>query len=569
MTERAFPLVPSPHSPAPATPSLHRPTAPDALPRRSAAALLVTAGVLWSSAAAQAAEPDFNHDGYADLVVSAHAEDVSAAQLAGRVHVIYGSSQGVSATGAGGTGRTDQSFTAGSLGIAGVAPEAWDSFGKAVAWGDFNADGWTDLAIGIPSRDVDGLLSVGAVAIIYGLPAQGFLAAGLQPGGMGGNAKAQLITQDSTGVAGTADEAEGFGTALASGDFNGDGIDDLAVGAPGEDYPTGAVNIIYGSATPQGLGYGKAGTLRRCLAPQGSICPSLFLAGSTLAAADFDGDGYDDLAIGSHWYSRGLVTLLYGTASGFAARDLYILRQDYELPGPSNEGDEFGAALAAGDFDADGFADLAVGAPGDSVPVLGGYDAPQGSVSVVYGTSDGLSTLGSQRFFASFLGNPGNELIEFGRALATGNLDGQHGDDLVIGAPGESAAGYYSNGAAYILYSISGGLSILSRRHWTQESSLGSFFFAPICDEFYGDGDHFGEVLRAGDYNNDGKADLAVSAPGKSLTADVGHEGMVFALTSGGNFFDSDPRNFSSARSLRQGSDGVNDLAQANDRFGE
>ncbi|WP_437747433.1 FG-GAP repeat protein [Sorangium sp. So ce1504] len=93
--------------------------------------------------------------------------------------------------------------------------------------------------------------------------------------------------------------------------------------------------------------------------------------------------------------------------------------------------------------------------------------------------------------------------------------------------------------------------------------------FEPICDEFYGNGDRFGKVLRAGDYNNDGRADLAVSAPGKSLTVDVGHEGMVFALTSGGNFFDSDPRNFSSARSLRQGSDGVNDLVQANDGFGQ
>ncbi|WP_157906793.1 MULTISPECIES: FG-GAP repeat protein [Sorangium] len=110
---------------------------------------------------------------------------------------------------------------------------------------------------------------------------------------------------------------------------------------------------------------------------------------------------------------------------------------------------------------------------------------------------------------------------------------------------------------------------ILSRRHWTQESPVGAFLFTLICDEFYGNGDHFGEVLRAGDYNNDGRADLAVSAPGKSLTADVGHEGMVFALTSGGNVFDSDPRNFSSARSLRQGSDGVNDLGQANDRFGQ
>ncbi|MGK3981538.1 hypothetical protein WME99_00775 [Sorangium sp. So ce136] len=570
MTKQAFSLLSL--MPPRATSSARAGTAPGPLPRRGASMLLATAGVLWSGAAAQAAEPDFNHDGYADLVISAHAEDVGGAANAGLVHVIYGSSQGASATGAAGTGRPDQTFSIASLGVAGVAPAAEDSFGKAVAWGDFNADGWTDLAIGIRGREVDGSTSAGAVAIIYGLPGQGFIAAGLKPGGTDGNAKAQLITQSSIGVAGTPEAGDAFGAALASGDFNGDGIDDLAVGAPGEDYPTGGVNIIYGSATPQGLGYGKAGTIRRCLAPAGSSCGSntIFLAGATLAAADFDGDGHDDLAIGSDWYSRGLVTLIYGTSSGFEARDLYMLRQGYDdLQGEARDEDGFGKALAAGDFDNDGFADLAIGAPQDRVPVLSGYDVPQGSVSVVYGTNDGLSTFGSQLFFPSFLGNAGNELLWFGQALATGNLDGQHGDDLVIGAPSESGAGYSGTGAAYILYSMSSGLSILSRRYWTQEKSVGFAFSSPICDEFHGDGDHFGKVVRTGDYNNDGRADLAVSAPGKSLSDGVGHEGMVFALTSGSAFLNGDPRSFSSARSFRQGSDGVNNAPHANDGFGQ
>ncbi|WP_437513127.1 hypothetical protein [Sorangium sp. So ce1099] len=563
MTKQAFSLLPL---------TLARATPTDALPRRGASMLLVTAGVLWSGAAAQAAEPDFNHDGYADLVISAQAEDVGFAQNAGLVHVIYGSSQGASATGAAGTGRADQTFSIGSLGLAGVAPAAEDSFGNAVAWGDFNADGWTDLAIGIRGREVDGFSSAGAVAIIYGLPAQRFMAAGLIPGGTAGNAKAQLITQSSTGVAGTPEAEDRFGAALASGDFNGDGIDDLAVGAPGEAHPAGGVNIIYGSATPQGLGYGKAGSIRRCLAPGGSSCSpdSIFLAGSTLAAADFDGDGHDDLAIASDWYGKGLVTLIYGTSSGFAARDLYMLGQGYgDMPGDAYEGEGFGDALAAGDFDNDGFADLAIGAPEDHVPVLGGYNVPQGSVSVLYGTNNGLSTLGSQVFVPSFLGNTGTDPVRFGHALATGNLDGQHGDDLVIGAPSKPGAGYSGTGAAYILYSLSSGLSILSSRYWTQEKSVGVAISSPICDEFYGSGDQFGRVVRTGDYNNDGRADLAVSAPGKSLSAGLGHEGMVFALTSGSTFLNSDPRNFSSARSFRQGSDGVNNAPHANDHFGQ
>ena len=122
--------------------------------------------------------------------------------------------------------------------------ETFDAFGSALAAGDFDGDGWDDLAIGVPQEDVTvgGYISnAGIVQVLYGGPS-GLSTAGLQAWCQGG----------CDGLLDTAEEGDQFGYALAAGDFNADGRDDLAVGVPGEDVgavtDAGAVNVIYGSA---------------------------------------------------------------------------------------------------------------------------------------------------------------------------------------------------------------------------------------------------------------------------------------------------------------------------------
>ena len=125
-----------------------------------------------------------------------------------------------------------------SGGIAGQA-EAGDNFGEALVAGDFNNDGFEDLAIGVPFESLGGKQDAGEVNVIYGGP-DGLAAPGNQ-----------IWNQDSNGIVGRAEVDDFFGFALVAGDFNDDGLEDLAIGVPGEDTDAGAVNVIYGG--PAGL----------------------------------------------------------------------------------------------------------------------------------------------------------------------------------------------------------------------------------------------------------------------------------------------------------------------------
>jgi hypothetical protein len=105
----------------------------------------------------QTQKADFNGDGYADLAISAVLEDIDAIVDAGAVHVLYGSATGLTATG-------NQFWHQDSPGIAEGAEEG-DRFGDALAAGDFNGDGFADLAIGVPQERI-GALEAGVVHVL-------------------------------------------------------------------------------------------------------------------------------------------------------------------------------------------------------------------------------------------------------------------------------------------------------------------------------------------------------------------------------------------------------------------
>lgn len=227
-------------------------------------------------------------------------EDINGTD-AGMVNVLYGSSTGITVSG-------DQVFSqAAGHGLAGAA-ENGDQFGSALAAGNFNRDFNTvggqpvaidELAVGAPGENLGGKSDVGAVNIVYGSTS------GLTPAGD------QFWSQNSPGILGTAEDGDRFGHALAAGDFDGDGTDDLAVSAPLEDIgnvaDAGAVNVIVG----------KPGT------------------------------GLDDDR-NQLWHEDAVDVL--GNVIGTAERN-----------------DQFGFALVAADFNETGIDDFAVGVPGQAV----------------------------------------------------------------------------------------------------------------------------------------------------------------------------------------------------------
>ena len=343
---------------------------------------------------------DFDGDGFDDLAVAAPKEDVGSVSNAGAVNVIYGSHAGL-------TGSGDQIFYEGYEGVSG-SPEADDWFGKALAAGDFDADGYADLVISVPGEDLGGVSNAGRVVVLYGAH-----------NGLSANGQ-QTWKQGSGGVKNIAETNDYFGSSLATGDFDGDGFADLAIGTPDEDSglisDSGLVNVLYGSST----GLTAAGN--ETWWDEGREAGDRF--GSSLAAGDFDGDGFDELAVGAPgedlngFADAGAVDSLYGASDGLHRRLTtgYWHQDRSQVLDNAEEGDHFGYALAAGDFNNDGNVDLAVGVCHEDIASKG--DA--GAVQVLYGSSQGITATDNQFWHQDVPGMKGAAEANdhFGCALA-------------------------------------------------------------------------------------------------------------------------------------------------------
>jgi len=214
--------------------------------------------------------------------------------------------------------------------------------------------------------------------------------------------------------------------------------------------------------------------------------------GASTVAADFDGDGYVDLAVGAPGAANGssphsgLVYVYKGTHMGLVPWRVL----DGNSLAPRADGDQFGSSLAAADLDGDGKAELFVGAPGK---VVGAHNAPAGAVYVFQGSRTGPVPLGSEIGFyhEENLGNAAEAGDLFGTSLASGIFNGKAG--VAVGAPGKNQKA----GAVYIL-------------QWSG-STPNSF---ATLGQAQPAGAEFGTSLAAGDVDGDGVSDLVIGAPG-------------------------------------------------------
>jgi hypothetical protein len=380
---------------------------------------------------------DFNGDGFDDLAVGVPGEHYGGDFWAGAVNIYYGAANGLH-------NLADAFYTQSTAGIPGDVEES-DFFGSALACGDFDANGFDDLAIGVPLESLD--VGEGANGMVDIVPGS---ASGLDPG------SAYSFDQDSPGIPGEPEGADGFGDTLAAGDFDADGFDDLAIGATGEDDNGGAVHVLFGDLD----GLRGPGSLFLNETGIGGLSEDGDGFGEALAAGDFDGDGFDDLAIGIPFEDfgpggsvpdTGQVNVVYGALGGFDLGHTQYWAHDNILgAGTSESNDKFGFAMAAGDFDRDGHDDLAVGSPGEFV--TGPND---GAATVWMGSAAGLTSSRHRGIAAGFDGFPGSSTQhhkDFGSSLAAGDFDGDGHADLAIGAPYEDANGLGDVGTATVLY---------------------------------------------------------------------------------------------------------------------
>ncbi|GAA3268765.1 hypothetical protein GCM10020218_008440 [Dactylosporangium vinaceum] len=494
---------------------------------------------------------DFNGDNIADLAIGVSGE----ANATGAVDVTYGSVDGPGAS-----SQLDQHWTLASDGVPGDN-HIGNELGSALVAGDFNGDGYDDLAAGAPQAMVGAFTGAGQVLVLYGsrdrLTATG----------------SQLLTQNMNGLApGAAQTGDEFGHALAAGDFNADGYDDLAVGAPGDDGGAGTVQVIPGSAA--GLSVIGYRTWSQDSGSMESSRESGDHFGWALATGRFDDDRYTDLAVGvpdeddDEFRDMGAVHVIYSSPGGLTDAGNKLWHADLAgMPGDAETGDHLGRSLAAGNFNGDDTCDLAAGVPGESVVTSSGRSYPAaGAVLVLYSDSGGLSPFADaapQYWTRNTTGIEGDPVdsAQFGYSLAAGDINGDGYWDLAIGAPFDDVTGHDEAGTVSVIYGwyVDVGLAtVLKVPVWSQDYADSTGAVAGVAGKDH----HFGSAMTMGNFNyaQGTNKDLAVSAPGDS------GKGAVMVLYEWNNKLQVEPPAFGTIRITRYGTWGT---AQAGDLFGE
>ncbi|MGW3285277.1 hypothetical protein ACWDR3_11615 [Streptomyces sp. NPDC001002] len=429
--------------------------------------LLAVAGAITAPASPAAAAPapithdDFDNDGYRDLVVSAPGGTVSGKKNAGYVAVLYGSASGLST-------HRKATFSMSTPGVEGLA-ESGDRFGQATATADVDRDGFDDLIVGTPGKDIGAAVDAGSATVLFG-SATGLRAAGSK------------WLKEITPVAGSR-----FGSGLAAGWFK---VDDSSVAILSKDY----LWSFGFEVTPRGR------VMETDQSPLSMFVPAGFEP-TALTMGDYNKDRADDLVIlGSGTYDTagvyGRAVYVSGGRGGWAGH--------YELSGGGQVG-------ASGDVNKDGYADVVVGAP-DERDSLGNLNTA-GVVFVHFGgpNGPGSATGGYNRQFwtqnspgVPGVNRPGDR---FGGALAVRDVDGDGYDEVAIGAPGNDMGSAVDAGTVWLLRGSPTGLTTKGARLLSQSPRS-----VPSVPE---KGDQFGAALRLIDDDRDKRASLVVGVPGE------------------------------------------------------
>jgi Ca2+-binding RTX toxin-like protein len=416
---------------------------------------------------------DINGDGFDDFIVGAPGGNVSGGEGgSGLVYVIFGDADGFPST--------FLSTIAQAQGFVIIGDAAGDSVGIAVsAAGDVNGDGFADVIVGADRGD-NGGSGAGEAYVIYGHSGdfEDLDLSLIQPG------QGFIIQGDAAG------DSAGFSVSSA-GDVNGDGIDDVIVGAPdGDDGGSlaGEAYVIFGDAD------GLSNIDLSALEPEQGFIIQGDAAGDSAGfsvsnAGDVNGDGIDDLVVGasrndSGGNEAGEAYVIFGHVGAHSNLDLTTLgpTQGFVISGSQTNMRVGESVSGAGDVNGDGIEDLIVGSNHGAYLILG----HEGEFTNI----DLLPSGGA----AIYLGIGGDAVSR------AGDVNGDGFADLIIGNS-DSSAGSFESGAAYIVF----GWANIGSEPIPPEQLV--TLFREEKRQYIG-----GSVSAAGDINGDGFDDVIIGS---------------------------------------------------------
>ena len=393
---------------------------------------------------------DLNGDGQMDLAVGAKEHEPGSVSNLGAVYVFFGP-------------LTDAAISAESAPLIILGPGIQESAGSSLAVGDLNADGVLDLAIGAPKSPNGDLAWTGAVHILYGP---------FQPGNIDIGEEADATVRGPL-------QSEATGMGLAIGDLDNDGTPDLAVGSTQAGRPVvGEVAIVFGPIGSGPMQLSEVTDLIITGSVKGEEAGDAINIGDIdgdglddlVVGAPGTGFSTHDIMINQGVTAgQGMISrmgIFYGPLTS-SQEKIEFDQADYIIKAPGeNEGEYFGGALDVGDTAGDGANDLAIGGMG----IVVGSRLSTGQVAIIKGP------LNRDQSESAKIGSEADTIVSgeavmerLGSAVAIGDINGDGIADLILGANAADSLNGEETGTVSIMFG-----NIFDREPIPEASGTGS-----------------------------------------------------------------------------------------------